>query len=129
VIRPRADRIARAVDASRKAKWARTRFEDDRHPDTIGPALGDPDRCWCGRPLEHDWPGKSERAFHPAAKRREPMALRVDLPSPEHCLPGDTCTIHLLRACTPEEINALRKRAEDALPGVKIEIWVAGTPA
>ena len=23
------------------------------------------DRCWCGQPYQHDWPGKAERVPHP----------------------------------------------------------------
>jgi hypothetical protein len=23
------------------------------------------DGCWCGRPVGHDWPGKTQRAPHP----------------------------------------------------------------
>jgi hypothetical protein len=70
VIRPRADRIARAIDASRKAKWARTRFEDDRHPDTIGPVLGDPDRCWCGAVYIPYQGCQGDGALHPGAAKR-----------------------------------------------------------
>lgn len=42
----------------------RPRKSDDEilHP------IGQLDTCWCGLPVHHDWPGKSEKAPHPREK-------------------------------------------------------------
>lgn len=29
------------------------------------PILGIGNHCWCGQPMKHDWPGKSEGKPHP----------------------------------------------------------------
>lgn len=59
---------AASVNKSR-AKWWRTHFHDNRHPDTIPGARilpeGTEPRCWCGGGYPHDWPGKDEGAPHP----------------------------------------------------------------
>lgn len=27
--------------------------------------IGQPDKCWCGLEIDHDWPGKADKQPHP----------------------------------------------------------------
>lgn len=45
-------------------------FRDNREPSTRGCAIGS-DRCWCGQPRGHDWPGKGDDVTPAAPHPRE----------------------------------------------------------
>lgn len=70
---PKRERAITAAQQSASAKWRRQQFADNRDPATIPRPLmvGTPDdlRCWCLKPLGHDWPGKDDGAPHPREDR------------------------------------------------------------
>jgi hypothetical protein len=64
---PKRERALTAAQQSSAAKWRRVRYRDNRAPATIEPPLYDREtqRCWCGIPYPHDWPGKEDGIPHP----------------------------------------------------------------
>ncbi|MFJ6730028.1 hypothetical protein ACIQPQ_34525 [Streptomyces sp. NPDC091281] len=58
-----------AAAQSSAAKWRRRRFNDNREPAAAARPMTlstyDDRRCWCLKPLGHDWPGKDDGAPHP----------------------------------------------------------------
>jgi hypothetical protein len=65
--RPCLDDIENAAaesDAVSARYWALSR-RDNREPSTLGNALAERGRCWCGDLLNHDWPGKAGGTPHP----------------------------------------------------------------
>ena len=48
--------------------------DTQRREDAMSAAgsIGMWEKCWCGQPYQHDWPGKNSRAPHPRAERSHP---------------------------------------------------------
>lgn len=67
----------RAADTAAVAVryWTASK-RDNRDPATRDAVLAELDRCWCGDPSGHGWPGKADGAPHPRVLpeglRREP---------------------------------------------------------
>ena len=59
---------ARRDDLAQKAReYDRENRDSSGVIDTS--AVLDLDECWCGRTLNHDWPGKADGAAHPRVVR------------------------------------------------------------
>jgi hypothetical protein len=55
----------RARENSRKAKWSKVRFRDNRTVTAKDSADKLSNECWCGEPMNHRWPGWDEGVPHP----------------------------------------------------------------
>ena len=80
------------------AYWAMVRSQHDSDPDNFGGSfrgvrsaphggaatvrpndtIGADDRCWCGEPLDHMWPGRTVGAKHPRKEAMKTMTAHVD---------------------------------------------------
>jgi hypothetical protein len=50
---------ARRTSLSTPEAMRRRRAQEQTEPASPGPVLGRRDACWCGQPLDHDWPGRA----------------------------------------------------------------------